>query len=421
MTIDSKNTCDDMDWTLIENDDVPAVLPKTGFAALTEKFTTSAKEQVKSLTNHAVEQQIKQIAAHASKEVAQKLHDILYLDPDRYGVDTKGRKVKIYTHQSRAVDALFRQVAGQDLNALFAQLPFPINHIAGTLRKKLEQRIIDGILERISSLAIEPTITNALMAAYGFTQSQISHALNTNQSKASNPGVNFEQKAQKPTHEESEALQQVQQELQQSGVTITLDDVIGYYENMIIDHVNDQIRATLVPAISSAARQVGLKSSDAMLTKVESTLYAGACLQPILPPGLGLLSPAAGLALNHFKGNLTEHLANKVQDFAQNAAQKNVPQQFINRVPEKPMATHLDEEFDAVVMDYTAPTLSNFLIERTSKASAVLGEGISNGMTWLYDNVVGNNEDSMAHYAQEVEQDQSCEKSSFFSRYFKWF
>lgn len=382
----------DQNWVHIENDHLPVSAPKGRFASWMGRISQAAKSQIKSLTNDTVSEQIKKTTELATKEVTQKLHDLLYLDPDRYGKDAQGRHVKIYTHQSRAVDALFKQVMGQDLQTLFNQLPFPLNTIAGTLRKKLEQRIIDGILNKVSSLTIQPAIQSALMSGYDFSAAQIAKAMNETKG-AQKPEVSFDKKAEAPTDNELRELQRVQQALDANGDEISLEDVISYYENKIIDHVNDKIRENLVPAIGNAAHKVGLKSSGAALKKASNTLLAGVALQPLLPAGLGLISPLAGLALKYKAKELKNRFASEMGAFASKVAERNVPQQFISRVPEKGVSTHLDEEFDALVMDYTAPTLTNYLSQKASNATHTVGNAVSKGFNWLYDNFVGSNSD----------------------------
>ena len=322
------------DWILLDpTSDPRGALAKTG-------------SYVESVVDNQVQDFVQNIAKEASNIVSHKIHDLLYLDSDRYGVAADGSPVRIYTRRSQAVDNLFKQATGKGLSEHLQSLPPGINWAAQFTQKKIEERIVSHVLDNLSHLAIGQSVELALMQAYGCGKAYGKNYV------AQLVGQGPRAATKTLTTDTAPDLTLVQSEAApktEAGSDITADDVITHYENQIIEYVNAKLREILIEAITTASFQISKKGAGAMLDKAQALAYTSSILSAYLPAA-SVVSAGTGLLLGQYKDGLSETVGQFNGTLANKAAKKYLPQYLMAPKTER-TRTHEKEDVNGIEFD----------------------------------------------------------------------
>lgn len=231
-------------------------------------------EQVRNMVSGSIDNQVKayssQMADAASKFVAKKIKDFLYLDQDRYAVDMDGNKLNIYQNKSTIIDKLFKEVSGSSLTEYLNNLPVGLKQFSGYLRNKFEMMTIELLVQEISKVSVGKTVEMALLSSYGYTkevvEGYVAQNYNTAKNSKSNASINqlltqFKEMLEKQDKAEVEPT------LTEQG-KVTLDKVFNHYKYKIQRRINTVIQDSLVYGLEQAGSELAEATAALSISRV---------------------------------------------------------------------------------------------------------------------------------------------------------
>ena len=371
----------------VANGMVESIKEQEGWGSYFVRKARNAVKGVGQKVDDKSENIINQIATKAGQEVSQIITNILFKNPDSYGLNHKGRKVPLYNNKLTILNTMFKHI-GLDFNKMFDNLPFGVKQTIGLLRPRIETYFAKNLIASLLILSVEEAVKVALLNGYGFSAKQISELMKDTLMPTD---TLFTQSTSKIANNVSDFSLILSNLISKNDMdlddfldvnpmqnSITLKHVLDQYSYDMTIFFNQQIKNSITIVVELATKEIAKKTYNGIVKVVSTATIAtgvvGALIvgptAPIMMIGTGLLVlDLASFFKNPLINKVSRGAARSVEHYVTNLipidhSKDGITSQKVINLGGNAMENNIKIEHDWVDINYKKVTFKDYMAQK---------------------------------------------------------